>query len=72
MEIEMKKLMATLILTTAVAAPAFAQTAVYPQATFVDWRTSPNSVYNEGMYRGTDPDPQVRFDLRRESPRGGN
>jgi hypothetical protein len=67
---EMKKILTALILTTVIAAPAFARTTTEPEAA-PDWQTSPYSVYNEGIYRGTDPDPQIRFELRRESPHGG-
>jgi hypothetical protein len=67
----MKKYLHSLIVTTVVAAPAFAHVLAYRAAPGSDWRTSPNSVYSDGEYRGTDPDPQIRFELRRESPHGG-
>jgi hypothetical protein len=72
--LKMKKLLSALIVTTVIGAPVFAQVAaVHRQApTESNWQTSPNSVYNEGEYRGTDPDPQVRLDLRRESPHDGS
>jgi len=69
MEIEMKKVLTALIMTTVIAAPAFARTAVERQAPSAwYWQTAPYSVYSGGEYRGTDPDPQVRYDLRRETP----
>lgn len=65
----MKKALTALIMATVIAAPAFARTEVErqePPASY--WQTAPYSVYSGGVYRGTDPDPQVRFDLRRETP----
>jgi hypothetical protein len=58
----MKTAIACLLLAITVAPPAFARNgsrnAAYDQG---------NAVYQGGEYLGSDPDPQVRFDLRRES-----
>jgi hypothetical protein len=76
METNMRTLLAALMVTTAFAFPASALAAteqaqgpaanslIYAQS---DW----DSVYSDG-YRGTDPDPNVRLELRRESPHGGD
>jgi hypothetical protein len=55
----MKKILALAALAAAIATPAFAQQA---------FRHGPNAVYSGQEYLGSDPDPNVRFDLRREEP----
>jgi opacity protein-like surface antigen len=69
MEIEMKKLILAAVASALLASSAFARTAGEQD---VAQAANPESVYSAGEYRGTDPDPQVRFDLRRESPHGGD
>ena len=53
----MKTLIALAALATASATPALAQQAL---------RTTPNAVYYGDQYLGADPDPNIRFELRRE------
>jgi hypothetical protein len=53
----MKTLVAVAALIAAVASPAFAQTA----------RPAGAAVISGNQYLGSDPDPNVRFDLRREA-----
>jgi hypothetical protein len=53
----MKTLIAFAALATAIASPAFAQLAP---------RHDPNAVYSGNQYLGSDPDPNVQLDLRRE------
>jgi hypothetical protein len=53
----MKTLIAFAALAAAIATPALAQ-----QAT----RQDSNAVYSGDKYLGSDPDPNVRFELRRE------
>ena len=71
----MKTLLATLIATTAFAFPASAQRALRAAPDSQVYSRGPSgygSVYVGGEYRGTDPDPDVRLELRRESPHGGD
>ena len=53
----MKTLIAFAALATVTATPALAQQAV---------RNAPNAVYSGDQYLGADPDPNIRFELRRE------
>ena len=63
----MKNIFVALLLTTVAVSPALAQHESR-------YRSAPSArtpdVYTSGVYRGTDPDPQVRLNLRRESPHG--
>jgi hypothetical protein len=53
----MKTILALAVLATAIASPAFAQT----------WQPyGSNTVTSGNRVLGTDPDPNVRFDLQRE------
>jgi hypothetical protein len=76
MEIDMRTLLAALMVTTAFAFPASARTATErplgPAADSQIYAQGRDSVYVGGEYRGTDPDPDVRLELRRESPHGGD
>lgn len=59
----MKTVIACLVLAvTVVASPAFARNGSRNAA-----HDQGNAVYQGGEYLGSDPDPQVRFDLQRES-----
>jgi hypothetical protein len=53
----MKTLIAFAALATVIATPALAQQAM---------RNTPNAVYSGGEYLGADPDPNIRFELRRD------
>ena len=53
----MKTLIAFAALATVTATPALAQQAL---------RNAPNAVYSGDQYLGADPDPNIRFELRRE------
>ncbi len=53
----MKTIIAFAALAAATASPVLAQQAQ---------RGGPNAVYSGDQYLGADPDPNVRFDLRRE------
>jgi hypothetical protein len=53
----MKTILALAALAVAIATPAFAQQA---------FRNGPYSVYSGPDYLGSDPDPNIRFELRRE------
>ena len=72
----MKTLLTVLMVSAAVASPAFARAAIQTDRAAAgyadDYAANPDSVYSGGEYRGTDPDPEVRLDLRRESPHGGD
>lgn len=71
----MKTLLAALVATAAFAFPASAQRALSPAPDSQIYARGPSylgSVYVGGEYRGTDPDPEIRLDLRRESPHGGD
>ena len=60
----MKTVIATALLAvTVIASPAFARTASHNAA---QQQQQGNSVYQGGEYLGSDPDPQVQFDLERE------
>ena len=77
----MKKLLAAAALATVFAAPAFAQTATQaPRAQFNNdqfggrdgQRHSVNpayDVYDHGQYVGSDPDPSIRLQLKRDNER---
>jgi hypothetical protein len=54
---DMKTLIALAALSAVIATPAIAQQAQ---------RGGPNAVYSGDQYLGADPDPNVRFELRRE------
>jgi hypothetical protein len=54
---DMKILVAFAALAVAIASPAFAQQS---------HRGDPNAVYSGDRYLGSDPDPNIRFELRRE------
>jgi hypothetical protein len=59
----MKTVIATALLAvTVIASPAFARTASHNAAP----QQQGNSVSQGGVYLGSDPDPQVQFDLERE------
>ncbi len=59
----MKTVIATALLAvTVIASPALARTASHNAAQ----QQQGNSVYQGGEYLGSDPDPQVQFDLERE------
>jgi len=59
----MKTVIATALLAvTVIASPAFARTASHNAAQ----QQQRNSVSQGGVYLGSDPDPQVQFDLERE------
>jgi hypothetical protein len=75
----MKKLLAAAALATILATPAFAQMAPRPYApqnnfsqtdrNYVRQRHSVNpnyDVYEQGQYQGSDPDPNIRSQIRRE------
>jgi hypothetical protein len=60
----MKSVIALLLLaTTAIASPALARNASHHAV-----RDQSHSVYRDNRYLGSDPDPQVQFDLEREAP----
>jgi hypothetical protein len=57
MEMQMKTLIAALALATVIAAPTFTQSAF----------AGPNDVIVNGKNYGTDPDPNVRLQIRRDA-----
>ena len=59
----MKTVIASLLLTvTVITSPAFARNGSHNAA-----HDQGNAVYQGNQYLGSDPDPQVRFDLEREA-----
>ena len=71
----MKRFMIVMMASTAIAFPAFARTPpkhrVPVMASDIGPVSPVSSVYFGGEYRGADPDPDIRLDLRRTSPHGG-
>jgi opacity protein-like surface antigen len=74
----MKRLIVAAALATAFALPAYAQTAVQPQSSQFNLgrndgqRHSVNpgfDVYQSGQYLGSDPDANIRLQLRRDNER---
>jgi len=74
-----KLLLATVALTALAASPAFAKThhstmSADPEANSESASTGPASglttngpaIYSDGVYAGWDPDPNIRFQLRRD------
>jgi hypothetical protein len=57
----MKTLLSVVAVATIIASPAFAQKAQ---------KVSPNAVVVDGQAVGQDPDPNIRFQLRREAEHG--
>jgi hypothetical protein len=57
----MKTLLSAVAVATIIASPAFAQKAP---------KVSPNAVVVDGQAVGQDPDPNIRFQLRREAEHG--
>jgi hypothetical protein len=63
----MKTVIATALLAVAVmASPALARTAAHNGSHHASPAAQDRSVYQGGVYLGSDPDPQVQFDLERE------
>jgi hypothetical protein len=67
----MKKILAAVALSALIASPALAASSRHVRNSAPPTMTNPaNNVYLDGEYRGSDPDANVRLELRRDTQIG--